>query len=603
MLLLAAPALGAAADLLGRLKAAPVAVRLADGTQANPAALKVERVWRDNVCASRLRNTGDRPARVARVDLFDFEHGLPGSTPVYGEAFQMLAQTGGTLAKPEDWGSYADRSHYKLEEPEGLRTAHGMLLLRPPDGAQTLLGFASCRRFDGRLGFDARRLLVSLDCEGRELAPGQSWELEEFIARSDSSRQALLNALCERIEKHHPSRKAFAAPPLGWCSWYCFGPKVTATNIFDNLNWIATHAPQLRYIQIDDGYQPWMGDWLETGKSFGGDIRAVLKEIRRRGFEPAIWVAPFVASPQSKLFQEHPDWFMKGDDGQPLPSSKVGFGGWRLGPWYALDGTHPEAQRFLERLFRTLREDWGCSYFKLDANYWGALHQTRLHDPTATRIEAYRRGMAAIRRGAGDAFILGCNHPLWPSLGLLDGSRSSMDISRSWKSVRDIGRENLLRGWQNGRLWWNDPDCVLLSGGQVLDVSGNPTGWKGLPENEVVFHATTIHASGGMLLSGDDLPHLGTQRAARLRKLLPPTARAAEFADETLSVGRLSQPGRELLYLFNWGDAPVERVVQLRRPAKLTDFWTGEDLGEHRGEFRLPALPPHTARLLEAVPR
>ena len=84
--------------------------------------------------------------------------------------------------------------------------------------------------------------------------------------------------------------------------------------------------------------------------------------------------------------------------------------------------------------------------------------------------------MEAIARGAGDAFILGCNHPIWPSLGLIDGARSSMDISRHWASIRDIGRQNLLRGWQNGRFWWNDPDCLLLSGGPVLDEHGKPVG-------------------------------------------------------------------------------------------------------------------------------
>ena len=50
---------------------------------------------------------------------------------------------------------------------------------------------------------------------------------------------------------------------------------------------------------------------------------------------------------------------------------------------------------------------------------------------------------------------------------------------------------NLSRNWQNGRLWWNDPDCVLLTGD--------------LTDNEYQFHATTIYATGGMVLSGDDL--------------------------------------------------------------------------------------------------
>jgi alpha-galactosidase len=593
-------AAGEAVNFIERLKASPAKVILADETRADSTPVSVERVWSGAVCNPVLRNTGSQPVRVARVDLFELEHGLAADTPIYGEAFQMLGQTGGTLGHPEDWGSYADRLHYKLEEPQGLRTVHGMLLLHPAGAEHILLGFGSCRRFDGRVSFNDRRLLVSFDCEGLELMPGQSWKLEEVLAQSGPQRETLLDELCRRVQANHPKREGFQLPPTGWCSWYCFGPKVTAENIRHNLDWIATNAPELRYIQIDDGYQPWMGDWLESGKSFGGDLKGVLKEIRARGFEPAIWVAPFVASPQSKLFQDHPDWFMQGQDGKPLRSDKVGFGGWRLGPWYVLDGTHPEAARFLETLFRTLRNEWGCTYFKLDAIYWGALHHAKLHDPHATRIEAYRRGMAAIARGAGDAFILGCNHPIWPSLGLIDGARSSMDITRSWASIRDIGRQNLLRGWQNGRFWWNDPDCLLLSGGLVLDDHGEGLRRGGLPENEVLFHAATVHATGGMLLSGDDLPKLAPGQVRVLRELLPPTGRAARFADERLTVGRLTQGRQEWIYLFNWGDSAGDRVVPLAKAARLSDYWTGQSLGNFTNEYRILALPPHTARVIVA---
>ena len=583
------------------LQNAPASAVLADGTRADSKVLPVKRAWNGSVCTATVVNTGKTPVRLARVDLFDFQHGLPGSTPFYGEAFQMLAQNGGTLAAPEDWGNYPDRKHYRLEEPDGLRTAHGMMLLRPAGADQILLGFGSCRRFDGRISFDAKRLLVSLDCEGLELAPGESWPLEEFFCEAGPVRETLLDHLAQRIEKNHPRRTGFKTPPLGWCSWYCFGPKLTVPDIRRNLDWIAANLPQLRYIQIDDGYQPWMGDWLETGKSFGGDIKGVLREIRERGFEPAIWLAPFVASPESKLFRDHPDWFVKDATGQPLRSDKVGFGGWRLGPWYALDGTHPEAQKFLEQTFRTMRQEWGCTYFKLDALYWGALNHGRFHDPNATRIEAYRRGMEAALRGAGDAFILGCNHPIWPSLGLLDGARSGNDISRVWQSIRNDGRQNLLRGWENGRFWWNDPDCAVFSPGMVMDISGNTTSTTGLPLNEVLFHATTVHASGGMMLSGDDLPALAPERVTLLRKLIPPTGRAASFADETLTVGRTPNANGEYLYLFNWGDAPAERVVSLTRKMSLKNYWTGESLGEHQSEYRVPALAPHTALLLEAT--
>ena len=45
----------------------------------------------------------------------------------------------------------------------------------------------------------------------------------------------------------------------------------------------------------------------------------------------------------------------------------------------------------------------------------------------------------------------------------------------------------------------------------------------------VQFHATTVHASGGMLLSGDDLPTLTPERVALLKKLIPPTGRGGAF--------------------------------------------------------------------------
>src|SRR5437660_2074092 len=40
--------------------------------------------------------------------------------------------------------------------------------------------------------------------------------------------------------------------PTGWCSWYCFGPRVTAQQVLDNLDVIAKRIPSLKYIQIDD---------------------------------------------------------------------------------------------------------------------------------------------------------------------------------------------------------------------------------------------------------------------------------------------------------------------------------------------------------------
>ncbi len=568
---------------------------------ADTSHLKLSHEWTGGACHSRLSNRGPDPVRVHEVVLFAIDHGLPGATPVYGEGFQMLSQTSGTLAQPTDVGAYTDRGHYRLPEPPGFRTVYGLLTLAPIGTDRLLAGFSSCRRFSGKFQFNATQLQAVIDTEDLAIAPGQTWELEELRFDRGNDRDQLYQDLATDIQRNHP-RLLHDPVPTGWCSWYCFGPSVTAANITSNLEWIAHNLPALRYIQIDDGYQPWMGDWLETGKAFGGGVQGVLKQIRERGFEPALWVAPFIASAESRLFQEHPQWFVQDDQGKPLRSDKVGFGGWRLGPWYALDGTHPEAQKFLEDLFRTLRQDWGCTYFKLDANYWGTLPGGHHHDPKATRIEAYRRGMEAIRRGSGDALLLGCNHPLWPSLGLIHGSRSSLDIDRSWSSFAGIGRENLLRGWQNGRLWWNDPDCVVLrdSGSKdIVDAGGHLVTQGNVPDNEYQFHATWIYATGGMLLSGDDLTQLTPHRVEMLKKLTPPTGRCARFNDDRFEVGVTTLTDRRVVSVFNWGDTPVERSLSLPHRSQLTELWSGTDLGIHSGTYEIKDLPGHSARLIE----
>jgi alpha-galactosidase len=294
--------------------------------------------------------------------------------------------------------------------------------------------------------------------------------------------------------------------------------------------------------------------------------------------------------------RQHPEWFVKNAEGKPMPASEVTFGGWGGGGWFCLDGTHPEVQQHLESVFRVMREQWGCSYFKLDANFWGAVHGGRFHDPRATRVEAYRRGMQAILRATGDAFILGCNHPIWPSLGLIDGSRSSGDIARNWKTVATCMRQSMQRNWQNGRLWWNDPDAVLLA-----DRAGGPMAGS-LTEEEFRFHATSAYASGGLILSGDDLTTLTPDRMKLLRALMPPTGTAAVFDDpSTLEVGRIHMAGSSRIAVFNRGEEERTIRVPLRGRFRVTEVWTNETIGVQQGNYPL-RIPAHGARLLALSP-
>lgn len=550
---------------------------------ADTSRVKLERRWKGTVCQSRVVNQGSEPIRIKEVVLFDLALAMPTTTRLYGEGFQMLSQTGGTLGQPADLGNYTDAKHYKLSAPAGAKVLYGMMMLSPSIRENHLLAFTLCRRFIGQFYLTYPSLKVVVDTEGGELRPGESWQLEPFTYQSGSDREQVFDSLASQLISNHPPLH-FPSPPTGWCSWYCFGPRVTAKQVLDNLDFIAKHTPGLRYIQIDDGYQPAMGDWLETGAAFGGDVQGVLKQIRERGFEPAIWVAPFVAEEKSHIFQQHPDWFVKDADGKPLRSDRVTFGGWRRGPWFVLDGTHPAVQQHFEKFFRTMKRDWGCTYFKLDANFWGAIHGGSFYDLRATRVEAYRRGMQAILRGVENSFVLGCNHPIWPSLGLIHGSRSSNDIKRTWERIETTARQNLSRNWQNGKLWWNDSDAIVLTGD--------------LPDNEFQFHATAIYASGGMLLSGDDLTKISAEKLTMLRKLQPPSGVAARFEDDSFRVGRMRVGKREIISVLNWDDTTQTFSIQLKRRCRVTDFWTDITEGTHAAVFEIKDMPGRSGRLL-----
>lgn len=588
---------GPVASLRTRILEAKPFALLSDGNATTD--LVVEGSWHDGSWSGNLRNPTGKPLPVREIVLFELDHGLCAGSPVYGESFQMLAQITGTLAQPEDLGAYSDRKHYRIPEPEGYRTASGLLAISPAHDSSLALAFTSCNKFIGRIGFNQSRLKCYLDTEGLTIPPGGTWQLEKFAVFTAGNRDEALVAVATKIQQNHP-RTLPPKPPTGWCSWYTFYEEVTVPDIERNLAFSKQKLPQLRYIQIDDGYQSKMGDWLETGNAFGGNVKTVLKQIKSAGFEPAIWVAPFIAEKTSVIFQKHPDWFIKDSFGNPLDSSTIGFGGWRCAPWYVLDGTHPEAQKHLEHVFKTMREEWGVTYFKLDANYWGAIHGGVHHNPNATRIEAYRQGMAAIQKGAGTSFILGCNAPIWPSLGLVDGMRTSGDINNDWKSIKGCALENLARAWQNGKLWWNDPDCVLLTENSQKNIRHNvPPKDPTLTDKEFKLHVASIRASGGMVLSGDEMPQIQTNRFKVLEKLLTPTGKAMQFDCPGFSIGRVAlNSSQEEVALFNWDDVPITRSFATETGSIITDFWTGVSK-KAEGTSATYEIPPRSAVLLE----
>jgi len=389
----------------------------------------------------------------------------------------------------------------------------------------------------------------------------------------------------------------------GWCSWYYYWHGVREEQIIANLEMLSERRSELpvSFVQIDDGYQAGIGDWLTVNDKFPHGMRWLVDLIHERGFKAGLWLAPFLIGANSRLYAEHPDWAVQYRPGKP----SIVLQNWGQ-DCYALDLTRPDVIAWIENLFAVICEEWGFDYVKIDFIYGGAVDGLR-HDSNVTRAQAYRRGLATIRRAVGDRFVLGCGNPIGPSIGLIDGSRIGPDVMPYWQPVRRPGdaehspmsepscvnsiRNSITRSWMHGRLWMNDPDCLLVRDSETA-----------LTLEELRSLATVIGMTGGMVLDGDDLTRLPDERRRIISMLLPVFGQTAKpldlLASEMPSLLELDCGTHRLLAVFNWGDAPVEvRVALPQEPTHVFEVWEREYAGMRSGALSL-SVPAHGCRLL-----
>ena len=392
----------------------------------------------------------------------------------------------------------------------------------------------------------------------------------------------------------------------GWCSWYQLYTSVSEADVTRNLASLAAERERvpLQLIQLDDGYQRAVGDWLHLNDKFPNGMAALVERIAQHGYVPGLWLAPFLLSERSTTYAQHPEWVVRDERGAPLNA----ISNWGAAN-FALDTTHPGALAWLQHVIDTVCNGWGYAYLKLDFLYAGAMRGRRF-DRHVTGVQAYRRGLEALRRVAGDRFILGCGAPLVPSIGLVDGMRIGTDVAAYWgdegnsdgPSLLNATRATLARLWMHGRWWTNDPDCVVVRGRDTQLSLAEVQAWLGV-----------VALSGGMLFVGDDVSRVESERLDLLSRLIPPSGEAAvahgplmALMPERLEL-RVHRPWAEwsVVGVANWSDDPVGASLTGRDFAlaaeryHVVDLWSGAYLGLVVSDgLELGELPPHAMRLL-----
>jgi alpha-galactosidase len=122
------------------------------------------------------------------------------------------------------------------------------------------------------------------------------------------------------------------------CGWH-----IAQDNISKKVSWIAN-----------------TGDWIVDKTKFPNGLKPVFDEIRKGGMEPGLWLSVGSAASASKVFKDHPEWSVRGENGEPVNLHTAGD--------YDLNtmcfGT--EWTGYIKKKILDLVHDVGLSFVKLD---------------------------------------------------------------------------------------------------------------------------------------------------------------------------------------------------------------------------------------------
>jgi len=466
--------------------------------------------------------------------------------------------------------SWDGSTYIHVDTAQGQQQGYAMIQLLPRFGSgSVVLGFDRHDRFQHTFTVRTGNILDIETLWDRKTSDGRCTSERLFIFEHPAVEDALRH-WARLVAQAAPIPPRQAERIIGWCSWYNLYAAISEENIREQLAGVQAAANRenlpMRVFQLDDGFTPEMGDWLEVKPQFPNGIKPLLDEIRAAGFVPGLWIAPFMVGNRSKLYQAHPDWVvMDRETGHPL--AHMAFYGefrWhkRSEEYYILDATHPQAFAYLREVFHTWRYAWGCDYFKTDFMHFGSEHGPQRavwHRAGSSRIEIWRQVAALIRDSIGDALWLGCGCPLWASVGLVDGIRIGRDVGAKWQggdqSAQSLLRDQATRNFANGILWQADPDCILLR-----------DRFHHLTHNEVHALAHYAGMTGGVLMTSDALHELSEERLALWKQLVMQGAGGCDFPllgqDDAVVVQVRREATRSAVFVLNTG----EQLCQRRYP-------------------------------------
>jgi len=309
--------------------------------------------------------------------------------------------------------------------------------------------------FDNNMQLDN----ISSNCDfgGVDLPKNGNRISQWVILSQGNDANSLMTDYTRRVRTYHHIKIPPKNAPTVYSTWY-YHTLYYNENIFkgDIAQFKKEHLPFDVFL-LDESWD--INDWgdFKANNQFPKGMKWVAQQISSIGYIPGIWTAPFLVDGESELAKDHPEWLLKNSKGKECIFKVLGR------DHFILDPTYPGACENLEEQYRKISHDWGYKYLKLDFMRVVFLEKDQqFYDKTSTSLEAYRKGLEAIRRGGGDeAYIWVCGGHYGASLGIANLQASGSDGTASWDEELPKYQQNIYRTWMSD-LWHVDPDAMMV---------------------------------------------------------------------------------------------------------------------------------------------
>ncbi len=198
---------------------------------------------------------------------------------------------------------------------------------------------------------------------GKWLQPGESFTTPQVftvVYNHQKNADVILNTVVPEFTRKHLGirlSRFTEKPTFVYNTWMPFTKNINEALIMQ-LAKAAANAGMKEFV-IDDGWQKDYGDWEIDSVKFPHGLKPVVDYIKLLGMKPGLWVSVGTATTNSKVYRQHPEWFIQdksGHSASQVPGVTDQASACMSTGWY----------NHIKAVLHKLTADYGLEYLKLD---------------------------------------------------------------------------------------------------------------------------------------------------------------------------------------------------------------------------------------------